>query len=90
MLLSQYFRTLLGTEVSAYDVIPDAILMNGKGPYVDSMSTAYESFTVEKGTKRGKEKRKSGSYLQTYRKSESLKTIHVDEFDPIRPSCLYT
>ncbi|XWS75218.1 hypothetical protein CRYUN_Cryun01aG0066700 [Craigia yunnanensis] len=27
----KFYRTLLGTEVSAYDVIPDAILMNGKG-----------------------------------------------------------
>ncbi|KAK6228311.1 hypothetical protein SCA6_000651, partial [Theobroma cacao] len=45
----KYFRTLLGTEVSAYDVTPDAILMNGNGPYGHSMSTPYESFTVEKG-----------------------------------------
>ncbi|EOY18853.1 Uncharacterized protein TCM_043354 [Theobroma cacao] len=53
----KYFRTLLGTEVSAYDVTPDAILMNGNGPYGHSMSTPYESFTVEKGMQRGKDRR---------------------------------
>ncbi|XVF75635.1 hypothetical protein PTKIN_Ptkin13bG0203000 [Pterospermum kingtungense] len=56
----KFFRTLLGTEVIAYDIIiPDAILMNGKGPYVDSTSTTYESFTVEKGMQRGKKREKS-------------------------------
>lgn len=47
--MEQHFRKMLETEESAYDVTPDAILMNGMGPFIDSDSLWYESFTVEKG-----------------------------------------
>ncbi|TYI29541.1 hypothetical protein ES332_A05G323200v1 [Gossypium tomentosum] len=45
----KHFRKMLETEESAYDVTPDTILMNGMGPFIDSDSLWYETFTVEKG-----------------------------------------
>ncbi|OMO88840.1 Multicopper oxidase, type 1 [Corchorus capsularis] len=45
----KYYRTLLKKDESAYDVLPDAILMNGKAPYDGSEQTVYESLFVDQG-----------------------------------------
>uniref|UniRef100_A0A7N0TMC7 Monocopper oxidase-like protein SKU5 n=1 Tax=Kalanchoe fedtschenkoi TaxID=63787 RepID=A0A7N0TMC7_KALFE len=42
-------RSSLGDPRVAYVDMPNKILMNGKGPYMDSLSRTHESFTVTKG-----------------------------------------
>ncbi|PKI34879.1 hypothetical protein CRG98_044725 [Punica granatum] len=42
-------RSSLNDRLIASHMIPDVILMNGKGPYEHPMGKAYESFTVTKG-----------------------------------------
>lgn len=39
----------MNDPVVAYHVVPDTILMNGKGPYGHPLSISYESFNVSKG-----------------------------------------
>lgn len=46
----QAIRSSIQINITNYGVaVPDAILMNGKGPYGHPHSKAYESFTVTKG-----------------------------------------
>lgn len=42
-------RSSLDVPVMAYNMTPDVMLMNGKGPYGHPMAKGYESFTVTKG-----------------------------------------
>ncbi|KAF5948026.1 hypothetical protein HYC85_013983 [Camellia sinensis] len=42
-------RSKLNTTVWAYHMPPDGMLMNGKGPYLDPLTKAHESFTVTQG-----------------------------------------
>ena len=37
------------TKIMAYDILPDKILMNGKGPYMDNLTKTHECFTVTQG-----------------------------------------
>lgn len=50
-ILQQWIRSAVkNNSVTAYIQIPNDILMNGKGPYGNSWSKAYETFTVTQGT----------------------------------------
>ncbi|CAN1238521.1 Monocopper oxidase-like protein SKU5 [Linum grandiflorum] len=42
----QMIRSMMDTEVVAYEALPDIMLMNGKGPYGHKLTKDYESFTV--------------------------------------------
>ncbi|CAN1238511.1 Monocopper oxidase-like protein SKU5, partial [Linum grandiflorum] len=42
-------RSMMDTEVVAYEALPDIMLMNGKGPYGHKLTKDYESFTVTSG-----------------------------------------
>ncbi|KAK9283400.1 hypothetical protein L1049_011642 [Liquidambar formosana] len=42
-------RSMMNTELLAYYSPPDMMLMNGKGPYMNPLAKAHESFTVTQG-----------------------------------------
>ncbi|KAL5569461.1 hypothetical protein UlMin_026036 [Ulmus minor] len=42
-------RSSMNTKLMANESLPDKILMNGKGPYMDPLAKSHESFTVTKG-----------------------------------------
>lgn len=41
----------MNTTVVANSSLPEMMLMNGKGPFLNPLSKTYESFTVTQGTK---------------------------------------
>lgn len=45
---------MANTSLTAYNAIPDVILMNGKGPFGYQMTREPESFTVTKGKQKMK------------------------------------
>jgi hypothetical protein len=50
MEFEQATRSLMSTIETAYYVLPDIMLMNGKGPLDNPMSIDFESFNVTQGT----------------------------------------
>ncbi|KAI4346469.1 hypothetical protein L6164_007363 [Bauhinia variegata] len=45
----KHVRSNLDSEVTAHDNLPDWMLINGKGPYMNPLSRFHESFTVTPG-----------------------------------------
>lgn len=44
-------------EIVVHETLPDIVLMNGKGSYINLLTKSYESFTVTKGKRKIKKKK---------------------------------
>lgn len=47
--LLQEIKSMMNNELWAYQNLPNVMLMNGKGSYLDPNATQHESFTVTNG-----------------------------------------